>query len=681
MEMNEIGSLQLPDQVNLPFAITSTGDYFVTWTKGSVECFQLKYKHVNEDGALNFILSRFECSKEKPTGQIMTKEVDIYNNSNRYERARIMLDQTMIPNVATLYISNVLAAVSPQGLLPDYSVCLVANLTNMGQLSILRFDDFQNEWVPYVDVSATWLAHCYDNSVVKKFDHLRSAVSDALITSFCWRDHAFRQVGHFAIGTKSGTIVLYSLMSDSVSIQYIASVNQPVRMLKWITISEERNLLLVRLQNGKIGLYGFKTMPDASVIDFEQLNNVWAEEDNLMVGQVQSEVDYDNGRLLILVVKGTHLLIFSCSLQGEIRAVAVENMNNFMITGLQQLAPHRYIVCTLPGMVFCVDIKIIKGDQLLIEHTPVKTDLNLSKYSIYGVTASRNRSCWLFIGYPSKSFDRLGLRTPTVVFFCKFNACDALQLLLNNPTLRMTNFYDCAEVVRFSGNRNPDAVKPLELRASHSANVDDSYAYHLKLQLVQLGARLSHFKKRCQAVAEVLYNQLQFLRMVIEILHAAKVIAYFLHVRHALSELSYQQLLTIRCLRNFIQEFVEDNFPGDYEHVHLLLKPPMEEVITRANELLATSQQELYPEECTFCDGPIPDTKLSCAENHQTFRCSITKQQIAMGHVETMCEMCDRCSLDGQLLAEIFCADGGQLVIYWMDCCLCDMPFRKHVIP
>lgn len=681
MEMNEIGSLQLPDQVNLPFAITSNGDYFVAWTKGSVECFQLKYKHVNEDGALNYVLNRFECSKEKPTGQLMAKEIEIYNNSSRLDRTKIMLDQTLIPNIATLYISNVMASVSPQGLFQDYSVCLVASLTNMGQLSLLRFDQLQNEWIPYVDVSAVWIAHFYDHSVIKKFDQLQMSASNALITSFCWREHVFHHVGHFAIGTKSGTIVIYSLISNSVNVRFIASVNQPVRMMKWITISEDHNLLLVGLQNGKIALYKFKTMLDANVIDFEQLDNVWAEEDNLIVGQVQCELDYANGRLLILVVKGTHLMVFLCSLEGEVRSTAVENMHNFMITGLQQLSPYRYIVCTLPGMVFCVDIKVEKCDQLLIEHTPVKTDLNLSKYSIYGVTASRNRSSWLFVGYPSKSFDRLGLRTPTVVFFCKFSECDAMQILLDNPTLRMTNYYDCAEVVRFSGNRTPDAVKPLEQRASNNANVDDGYAYHLKLQLVQLGARLSHFKKRCQAIAEVLHNQLQFIRMVIEILHAAKVIAYFLHVRHTSIELSYHQLLTIRCLRNFIQEFVEDNFPGDYEHVHLSLKPPMEEVIARANELLVTAQQQLYQEECTFCGGSIPEAKLTCVENHQTFRCSITKQQIAMGHVETMCEMCDRCSLDGQLLAEIFCADGGQLVIYYMDCCLCDMPFRKHLIP
>ncbi|XP_062543001.1 uncharacterized protein LOC134210763 isoform X2 [Armigeres subalbatus] len=681
MEMNEIGSLQLPDQVNQPFAIASIGDYFVAWTKGSVECFQLKYKHINEDGALNHILSRFECSKEKPTGQLMTKETDIYNSSNRYDRMKILLDQTIIPNVATLYVSNVLAAVSPLGIFPDYNVCLVAHLTNMGQLSIHRFDSLQNEWQLYVDVSATWNAHFNANNVFKRLDKLQPAIHDALITSFCWRDHAFHHVAHFAIGTKSGTIVIYSLLSDSVRIQLIVNAGKPVRMLKWITISEDRNLLLVGLQNGKITLYGFKTEPDATVVDFTQLNDVWSDEDNLIVGQVQYEMDYANGRLLILVVKGTHLMAFLCNFQGNIGSVAIENMNSFMITGLQYLSPYRYVICTLPGMLFCVNIHITNEDQLLIKQTPITTDLNLSKYSIYGVTASRNRSCWLFIGYPSKSFDRLSLRTPTVIFFCKFNECDAIQILLDNPTLRMTNYYDCAEVVRFGGNRNPDAVKLLELRASYSANVDDSFAYHLKLQLIQLGARLSHFKKRCQPIAEVLFNQSQFLQIVIEILHAAKVIAYFLHVHHTLNQLSYHQLLTVRCLRNFIQEFVDDHFPGDFEHIHLSLKPPMQEVLVRANELLCSSDQQLYLEECTFCCESIPEAKLTCVDNHQTFRCSITKQQIELQNVETICEMCDRCSLDAQQLADIFSADGGQLVIYYMDCCLCDMPFRKHVIP
>lgn len=333
MEMKEYASLQIPDQVNLPFAISSSGDYFLVFTKGNVEFLQLKYKHINEDGALNYILSRYECSKEKPTGQLSVKEIEVYNTSKRLERTTIMLDQTIIPNIATLYITNVTAAVSPPGIFQDYKVCLVAHLTSMGQLSVQRYDNAQKEWLLYVDVSATWNAHLHDSNVYRKFDKLLPAVHDALITNFCWRDHAFHHVAHFAIGTKSGKIVLYSLLSDRVQVQFIAAVLQPVRLLKWITIAEDRNLLLVGLQNGKIAIYGFRTLPDATVVDFEQLNNMWSDEDNLIVGFAEYELDYANDRLLILVVKGTHLVVFLCSLKGEVRSMVMQNVNQFMITG------------------------------------------------------------------------------------------------------------------------------------------------------------------------------------------------------------------------------------------------------------------------------------------------------------------------------------------------------------
>lgn len=333
MEMNEYASLQIPDQVNLPFAISSSGDYFLVHTKGNIEFLQLKYKHINEDGALNYILSRFECSKEKPTGQLSVNEIEVYNSSSRPDRTKIMLDQTIIPSIATLHINIVLTAVSPPGIFADYKVCLVAHLTSIGQLSVQRYDNLQNEWLLYVDVSATWNAHLYDSNVYKKFDKLLPAVHDALITSFCWRDHAFHHVAHFAIGTKSGKIVLYSLLSDRVQVQLIAAVSQPVRMLKWVTIAEDQNLLLVGLQNGKIAMYGFRTLPDATVADFEQLNNMWSDEDNLIVGHVEYELDYANGRLLILMVKGTHLVLFLCGLKGEARSMAIQNVNQFMITG------------------------------------------------------------------------------------------------------------------------------------------------------------------------------------------------------------------------------------------------------------------------------------------------------------------------------------------------------------
>ncbi|XP_055623515.1 uncharacterized protein LOC129766943 [Toxorhynchites rutilus septentrionalis] len=680
MEMNEVGSLQIPDQVNLPFAISSSGDNYVIVTKGSTQILQLKYKHINEDGALNYILTRFECSKDKPTGQLASKEKDVYNLSNRLEKAIIMLDQTIVPNIATLNINNVSASASPPGIFQDYNSCLVAHLTNIGQLTLQRYDKNRNEWNSYVDVSSAWIAHFYDNSVFRDFKSLVPAVYEALITSFCWRDQAFRHVAHFAIGTKSAKIAIYSLLSDSVRVQYLAQTSNPVRNLKWITISEDRNLLLAGLLNGKIVLYSFKTLPDGDIYDFVQLNDIWADADDLTIGHIEYEIDHSNQRLLVLIVKGTHLLAFVCSLHGEVRSVAIQNMNNFMITGLQQLFSYRYILCTLPGSMFCVEIKFIKTGQLVIEHTPIQTDLNTSKFSIYGVTASKNRACWLFVGYPSKSFDHLSLRTPTVIFFCKFSVQDPVRILLENPTLRMTDFYDCAEVIRYSGNRNTQTLGELGSRAACIARMDDSYAYQLKLQLIQLGSRFSHFKKRCQSIADSLLGQFQFVTMMIDAIHAAKVIYYFLNLCQSVGELSYMQLLTVRCLRNFLRDFAAGVFPGDFEHVHITFKPIVEEIVTRTNELLANATVQLQQEECMFCGMTISDTNQVCSLNHQTFRCSITKQQIPVRNIETVCSMCDRYSLDVEILTEIFNYDSGNVPIYYRYCCLCDLPFTKRLI-
>ncbi|XP_058461282.1 uncharacterized protein LOC131436540 isoform X2 [Malaya genurostris] len=680
MEMLEFASIQLPEQVTLPFAISCSAGYHVVSAKGYIEILQLKYKHINEDSTLNYCIDRIECSKLKPTGRIATKESALYNNSTREERIKLMLDQTIIPNVATLYTNIVMAVASPPGILEDYSSCLISHLTNLGQLTLHRLNKDSNEWVPYIDASAVWLAHIYDDRLVLNFDRMQSLVREALFTAFTWRNEVFRQVAYIAAGTKSGKVVIFSLYSDSVRVEYVASASDAVRSLKWITVAEDRNLLLVGLLNGKIAALSFRTLPNSTVGEFLQLPDIWTEEDSLTVCHMQYEIDLANERILMLAVKGTHLLVFTTNLDGEIKSVAIQNMHNFMITGLQHLFNFYYVVCTLPGLIFGVEIKFIKGDQLVIELNPIKTDLNVSKFSIYGVTATKNRSCWLFLGYPSKSFDRLSLRTPTVVFFCKFSDRDSLNILLANQSLRMTEYYDCAEVIRFSGNRNTATLSQLEALANTRPSVDDAYAYHLKMQLIQLGARLSYFKKRCQSIAEVLFQQSQFVAMVIEILHAAKVIYYFMFVRQSFPQLSYNQLLTIRCLRNYIKDFVDDSFPGDLEHVHLSLKTVMEEVLAHANELLSSAPQQPYHEECSFCGEAIADTKQSCPQNHQTFRCSLTKQQIPVRKEETMCAMCDRSSLDVELLGEIFYGDGGHLSIYYRYCCVCDLPFDKRVL-
>uniref|UniRef100_A0A1Q3F7E5 Transcription factor IIIC 90kDa subunit N-terminal domain-containing protein n=1 Tax=Culex tarsalis TaxID=7177 RepID=A0A1Q3F7E5_CULTA len=680
MRMSEFGSLQLPDITNLPFAISSSNDHYVVSTKGGIAVLQLRYKHINDDGALNYSVSRFECSKEKPTSQLETREINVYNSSNREQRAKIMLDQTIIPKIATLYIHNVLAVPSPPGIFTDFNDCLVAHLTNMGQLTLQRHDKVRNEWILYVDVSTTWIAHIYDGTVFDQFSPLSKLTAEALIGAFCWREVVFDHAAYFAFGTKSGKIVVYSLLSDSVRVEQIVGTGtDSVRSLNWVTISKVQNLLLAGLQNGKIALFSFQIQPDATVVNCEQLADIWGDADGLVVDHMQHEVDYDNGRVVLVVVKGTHLVATACDFQGQIQSVTFHNMNNFSITGIQQLSPLCYIVSTLTGLIFCVNIETNAG-QLSLARTPVETDLNTQRFSIFGLTATRTRSCWLLVGFPAKSFDHLSIRQPTSIIFCKFSARNALQMLMTNPTLRMTDHYDCAELVRFSGSRNLQTLAELDVLSKFQPNVDDQYAYQLKLQLLQLGSRLSYFKKRCLSIAEVLFNQAQFITMVIELLHAVKVIFYFKSIQ-ALGPLNYAQLMTIRCLRNFIKDFVEDSFPGDFEHIHDALKPTLADAVTHAFELLGTNEGPLYCEKCTFCEEPIGDTKLQCLEGHQTFRCSITKQQIPLGDVETVCEMCDAGTLDAAVMGTIFSVDGGQLAIYYHCCCICDVPLvRKTVV-
>ncbi|XP_055538636.1 uncharacterized protein LOC129726066 [Wyeomyia smithii] len=681
MEINEYASLQLPEQVNLPFAISGSGEYYVISAKSGIQVLQLKYKHINEDSTINYIFNRIECSKSKPTGQLITKETDLYNNSSREQRIKILLDQTIIPNVATLYINNTLANVSPPGIFPDYSICLVAHLTNLGQLTLHRYNRDTAEWETYCDISSRWVAHLYDGNIIVRYDRLEPMVKDVLLTTFCWRDQTFRHVAHLAIGTKSGKVAICSLYSDDVHIEHVISLSDPVRVLKWITLADDRNLLLIGLLNGKISAFSFNTQPDATVVDVVKLNDVWSDEDHLTAGTIQYEVDQANQRILVLIVKGTHLLAFLCSLQGEVSTVAIQNLNNFMITGLQHFSQNCYIISTLPGTIFYCHFKIIKANQVVIELSTIRTDLAVSKFSIYGVTATRNRSCWMFVGYPSKSFDRLSLRTPTVVFFCRISEREPLKMLLENPTYRLTDYYDCAEVIRYSGNRDTQTLKQLEALSSTRVSVDDAYAYHLKLQLIQLGAKFSYFKKRCLSIAEVLFNQSQFVSTVIEILHAAKVVYYFLYITQTYNlQLSFMQLSSVRCLRNFIKGFVEDSFPGDFEHIHMSLKTVMEEVVVHANELLSKAAQQPQQEECTFCGKLMEYDKQTCSENHQTFRCSLTKQQIPVQKIETVCEMCDRCSLDVELLGEIFHTDGGHLSVYYRYCCVCDRPFVKQIV-
>ncbi|XP_058066007.1 uncharacterized protein LOC131215633, partial [Anopheles bellator] len=634
MEMSELSVLQFPEEIVQPFTLSCVDNALTVCTKEHTLVLQLKYRHIAEEATMNYEMTRVKCSTERPTGRLLANEIALYGASNGEERKRIMLDQTLFPNTAKVYVGNVQSWLSPRGTFTDIpDEQLLANLTNMGQLTVYRQDAvWPLNWNVHANVSECWLQYIYDNRNLETFEELRRMADEVLITCFCWADQVHRHPVQFCFGTRRGKIVLCHLFPGSdQQIVHVHQAEETAVLLKHVTVSTEECLLVAGMQSGQIGLYHFRSAQQT--VGFKRIAKLF--EQDLPASAIEFEVDHAKRLLLLLVVKGTHLLAIQTTFDGRVVASTTLDLENFMITGLQQLEERQYVVCTMPGAKFLV---IVSASNLAMQKMEIKHDLNVDSYALYGLAATRTRSCWMVLGYPSKRFDHLTLRFPTSLFFVKFKERNAMNALLMNNSRQLAEYYDAAEVVRFDTHRNQESLNKMEQYLTETEVPNQTDPYLLKLQLVLLGAKIAYNKKRNMIVTEILHNQFQYICTILEVIGACRVLNYLSELASEnLEPLNTLQQMSIRCLRRFIRTILDDTFPGDYEYLHTNVKPQLQSVLQRTDRVYTA---DVVEETCSFCDAPIVQSKGTCHDEHPVFRCQVTKLQIPIDAVEVNCRMC-----------------------------------------
>ncbi|XP_050092028.1 uncharacterized protein LOC126575394 [Anopheles aquasalis] len=669
MEINELQMMQFAEEIIQPFAISTVDDMMTISTKEHTCVLQLKYRHLAEDNVMNYDFSRIKCSTERPTGRLSADENAIYRASNREERRRIMLDQTLFPNVAKIYINSLQSWPSPQGIFIDTPrEQLVASLTNLGQLTIYRQDaNWLSNWHQYVNLSECWLQHVYDNRFIETFEELRATADDVLITSFCWPQQVRRHPLLISFGTKSGKLVICHLLPTAcVEIVHIHQETETPVVLKHFTMeAEEEHLLVAGLQSGNVALYSYRST--SQITGFKRIATLF--EQDIPVTAIECEIDHKYRQLLLVVAKGTYILALQANFDGKILASTTLDLENFMITGLQHLKKGQYVASTMPGALFLVSI--VDGARLTMEKCVIKNRLNVDSYALYGLAASRNRTCWAFVAYPSRRFDHLGIRYPTVIFLAKFSNRNAMEILLANETRVLTDFYDAAEVMRFDCIRDADVLSLVEQSLANAGMVV-SDLYYLKLRMTILDAKIARNKKRSMAITDGFITQYKFIFSLLQAVSACTVLHHLIElaIDHPLNKL---QQLTVRCLRRFISSIAEEPFPEGIDDLAADVKEKLRNDLSRSDRLCGIESPPT--EVCTFCDAPIDESKGTCADGHTVLRCLLTKVQIPIEELQSICPMCQQYCIPADRLMELLETACKSPSFDYRTCQICDVSF------
>lgn len=220
---------------------------------------------------------------------------------------------------------------------------------------------------------------------------------------------------------------------------------------------------------------------------------------------------------------------------------------------------------------------------------------------------------------------------------------DPYQLLTDNPSRKLTNYYDCIEAVRYLGANKLDSLTALD--TNFDILLVEEYLYHLKLQLIIIDSKMIYYQKRSNSYYDVLREQELTIKKIITVVSA---VSHLENLKLRKGKLTDQSQLSIRCLMNFIKMCLNE------EDVQKSLKSAQDN-IQRKFQILTKNckiSNFIKPETCIHCQEEISKESLMCKLNHPVNRCVITKLQIPVS-MDNRCMNCNCCTMDLKTLQEL----------------------------
>lgn len=200
-------------------------------------------------------------------------------------------------------------------------------------------------------------------------------------------------------------------------------------------------------------------------------------------------------------------------------------------------------------------------------------------------------------------FDHLELKQPLCVSVNLHPFNDPYQMLLENESLKLTDYYDCVEAVRFIGSKKVDSLSPLE-SMNYRISMSEEFLYYLKIQLLSVRAKVVYYQSRSDTNFSVFLETEKDIKMLIEVMNVNFLLKFIISKKKKFSE---QAQLSIRCMCNFIRNCLNCIHKEPYKTAQEILKIELEVLLAKCQPLT-----NVAPEICSYCEGTIDKEKLSC---------------------------------------------------------------------
>lgn len=597
----------------------------------------------------------------KPRTDVPTDKTDVDYNTLLYEMNdrvgvyHLILDSTLTPNLDNANMPPpryTQVAWSPPGLL-HYGRCLLATLTNYGSAKVEY--SCNRHWRLVIDVSESWTAVCrlgWESRALsqqEQYEELCRREAQLRIVAIAWsglRGKPNSESCLLAAAHRDGVVSLWQVPvvrfsplalgeADAVADEEAMSTvtaglaftletgtacapGRPlIGELHWLSLQSDH--LLVGDSSGRVRMWdtaplalGRGQVPDA--ID------VYPTADRIKVTKM-TDCKLPDGReeRLVVVIKGSYLVVTLIDAEGRTLGTAVKDFKHVALTGVVVTKPGCMVVSAREGAFYLVECSVVDAGLRTVV-TPLRSYLSFAHNSCYGMAASQHRMIWVIASSVSKMYDHLVVKQPTQFHFVTItNPAEAVPMLVENSSMRLTRHLDCLEILRIQCQKlcqRPPVDVTIE-------DLDPLTNYQLRLSLWLTSVALTINADMEAEDTRQLKDLNNRIRQLLFARHACERVEMMLAsvVSRGATE---EELNCINLLRTWMLTFTET--PVAAQH--------WRGTCARVAAILTGSQglEELIKEYCHICESEVENTWIqgdqwmfaTCLRGHSVPRCSLS---------------------------------------------------------
>ncbi|XP_028170947.1 uncharacterized protein LOC114360434 [Ostrinia furnacalis] len=554
------------------------------------------------DKRLDFNESFLKTPTSSPSSTLLTKKAIGTRLKNR-ELAEMITDTALWPH--SEYLVKEMSTVvtfqwSPRELLGN-NECILAVLNNIGGVELFRSS--RNMWINVISLTDLVHDHVNLNSAQNDFKELKEAAYSLESSSICWPPTCKEGKSYFVTGQKNGTILFWVVESTnkSTTTRFFGKIDTDLGetvSLLWIPKSEAHFLLVATNLFGLVACFECQINGESLVLKNTLM--LWNHSDKMLVQHIQYE-KVEN-KLLLIFNKYRHLVLQLLDENSKNVSQEISYINDYLISHIITRDNEVY-VSTVNLRCYKINYSI-KGNTLKIyNHDMVEFKELSPTCELCSVNFSDNNVLCALAVIDRKILHRKERLKAEIIFLQVLPDNAEVDILLNNPTKQITNYWDCIELIRYKIVKTKSLP---QIDYDSLLSQGDSDIYKLKVYLVILT-----IYKSLQTSIKIVQHPLP--ENSTEVVKD-KILA--MNAKSNIAKISNKQS------KNDLSDLEKESYAGSKKYLNYYSKKykvPMNKIMPGGISDVATQN---YCYTCQNCDEEIID--FSCKNGHLNMFCMFT---------------------------------------------------------